>query len=82
MDYLNYAGKSESIWDHCLHNYPDLVADKSNGDVACDHYHQYKKDIQLMSEYGVSVIYLKTEATVNYKFFLWISNVVLLIQKR
>lgn len=48
----NEAGKGESIWDRFSH-IPGKISDGSNGDVACDHFHLYPQDIQLMRELGL-----------------------------
>ncbi len=45
-------GRGESIWDRFSHT-PGLVKNNDTGDVACDHYHLYKEDIQLMKQLGV-----------------------------
>lgn len=45
-------GKSPSIWDAFCKE-PNRVFDGHNGDTACDHYHRYKEDIQLMKEIGL-----------------------------
>ncbi|KAK4487739.1 hypothetical protein RD792_005597 [Penstemon davidsonii] len=38
----NEGGKGPSIWDHWTCHQPDKVLDGSNGNVAIDHYQQYK----------------------------------------
>lgn len=40
-------GKGKSIWDVFSHT-PGKIEDGRNGDVACDHYHRYREDAQLM----------------------------------
>lgn len=46
----NEDGKGESIWDRWTH-IPGTCA--ATGDTACDHYHRYKEDIQLLKDLGV-----------------------------
>jgi beta-glucosidase len=46
-------GKGPSIWDTFTHQ-PGNVEDGSNGDVACDHYHRWADDIDLMASYGLN----------------------------
>src|ERR1700680_3793233 len=45
-------GRMPSIWDTFSHT-PGKVANNANGDIADDHYHRYKGDIQLMKALGV-----------------------------
>jgi len=45
-------GRGPSIWDTFSHT-PGKVNSDSNGDVADDHYHRYKQDVQLMKALGV-----------------------------
>ncbi|KAJ4824304.1 hypothetical protein Tsubulata_029365 [Turnera subulata] len=45
----NEDGRTPSIWDTFAHS----GTVKGNGDVACDEYHKYKEDVQLMVETGL-----------------------------
>src|SRR5215217_7623978 len=45
-------GRGPSIWDTFVTR-PGRVKDGDTGDVACDHYHRYPEDIELMRELGV-----------------------------
>src|SRR5271154_4783597 len=44
-------GKGESIWDRFAHT-PGAIPSGDTGDVALDHYHRYKDDVQLMKGLG------------------------------
>ncbi|XP_028771203.1 hydroxyisourate hydrolase [Neltuma alba] len=46
----NEDGRTPSIWDTFAHA---GNADGATGDVACDEYHKYKEDVQLMVETGL-----------------------------
>ncbi|XP_066245161.1 myrosinase 1-like isoform X2 [Euwallacea similis] len=48
-------GKGESIWDRYLHENSSRSVNGDNGDVACDSYHKWREDVQIMAEMGVSV---------------------------
>src|SRR5262245_53504518 len=48
---VNEDGRGPSIWDRFV-QIPGAISDRSNGDTACDHYHLYKDDIQLMKALG------------------------------
>ena len=45
-------GKGPSIWDTFCRQ-PGAIADASNGDVACDHYHRLEQDLNLIAALGV-----------------------------
>ena len=45
-------GKGPSIWDTFSHT-PGRVARGDTGDVACDHYHRYREDVELLAGLGV-----------------------------
>src|SRR5512132_3574606 len=45
-------GRAPSVWDTFSHT-PGKVVNNANGDVADDHYHRYKEDVQLMKALGV-----------------------------
>ena len=44
--------RGPSIWDRFAHT-PENILDRSHADVANDHYHLYKEDVQLMQALGV-----------------------------
>jgi len=48
---VNEDGRGPSIWDLFAHK-PGTISDKSTGDIADDHYHLYKQDVQLMKALG------------------------------
>lgn len=48
----NEDGRGLSIWDEFSHT-PGKVRNNDTGDVACDHYHRYKEDVQLMKQLGL-----------------------------
>ncbi len=45
-------GKGESIWDNIVHT-TKRVKNRDTGDIACDHYHRFKEDIQIMKDLGL-----------------------------
>ncbi len=45
-------GRGESIWDRFSHT-PGNTENGDTGDVACDHYHRWREDLDLMSEIGL-----------------------------
>jgi beta-glucosidase len=46
-------GRGESIWDRFCRT-PGRITDGSNGDVACDHYHLWPQDIEMMARLGLT----------------------------
>lgn len=46
-------GKGKNIWDDFCKQQGKIM-DHSSGDVACDHYHHYKEDVELMKGMGVN----------------------------
>src|ERR687890_655258 len=45
-------GRGESIWDRFSQT-PGRTANGETGDVACDHYHRWAEDLDLLAELGV-----------------------------
>jgi beta-glucosidase len=48
----NEDGKGESIWDRFSH-LPGKIETGEKGDMACDHYHRYEEDINLLKKLGI-----------------------------
>ena len=48
----NEDGKGESVWDHFAHT-PSMIKGGDTGDVACDMYHRYAAELQLMKQMNV-----------------------------
>ncbi|MFZ6845916.1 GH1 family beta-glucosidase [Undibacterium sp. RuTC16W] len=46
-------GRGPSIWDTFTHT-PGKIIDGSTGDVACDHYHRYQEDVELIASLHVN----------------------------
>jgi beta-glucosidase len=49
---VNDDERGPSIWDRYAHTHGNIL-DQSNADVANDHYHRYKEDVQLIKALGV-----------------------------
>ncbi|KAF2886265.1 hypothetical protein ILUMI_19908 [Ignelater luminosus] len=49
----NLSGKGENIWDRYTHTHPELILNRTNGDIACNSYHRYEEDVALIKKLGV-----------------------------
>ena len=47
------GGRGPSIWDTFSHT-PSLSHNGDTGDIACDHYHRWNADFDLLAELGVT----------------------------
>jgi beta-glucosidase len=45
-------GRADSIWDEFCRR-PGAIRDGSSGEVACDHYHRFESDLDLIAELGI-----------------------------
>lgn len=48
----NEDGKGESVWDRFCH-IPGNIQNNDTGDVACDYYHRYREDAEIMKQLGL-----------------------------
>lgn len=51
-----FVGKGENIWDVLVHTVPSVITNNDTGDEACDSYHKYREDVQLVKDIGVSYL--------------------------
>jgi beta-glucosidase len=63
----NEDGKGESIWDRFSHT-PNKIKNGDTADVACDHYHRYREDVNIMralqmKSYRFSIAWTRIQAT-------------------
>lgn len=49
---VNEGGRGQSIWDTFSHQ-PGTTIHGDTGDIACDHYHRWEADLDLMAELGI-----------------------------
>ena len=63
-------GKGESVWDDICHN-TQFIKTHETGDIACDHYHRYKGDVQIMKQLGLKVVLDFLFNLINPSFFLF-----------
>ncbi|CAH4023463.1 unnamed protein product [Pieris brassicae] len=54
-----------NIWDTYTHNHPEFIADRATGDVACDSYHLWMKDIDIAEQLGLDFYRVRTWVTIN-----------------
>ncbi|PIA56391.1 hypothetical protein AQUCO_00700603v1 [Aquilegia coerulea] len=50
----NLYGKGPSVWDQYIQDHPKLVTGKADITVACDSYHRFKEDVEMLKYMGVS----------------------------
>ena len=55
-------GRGPSIWDTFAHQ-PNIMDKNATGDVACDSYHKYEEDVQLLRNLGVGYQLFKSFVT-------------------
>jgi beta-glucosidase len=56
----NVDGKGPSVWDHFTQHKKYKIKTRENGNIACDFYHHYEKDIQLIKELNFDVFRFST----------------------
>ena len=66
-------GKGEHIWDVYTKE-PGKVYSGHTGEVACDHYHRYKEDVQLMKEMGLKAYRFFYRLVTSFTRWIWKSE--------
>ena len=56
---IHSGGRGESIWDR-FSSLPGRIADGSSGEMACDHYHNWEEDLDLIQEMGAGAYRFST----------------------
>lgn len=51
----NSSGRGENFWDRLLHTRPEVIVDRTNGDIACDSYRLWRRDIEIAEELGLNM---------------------------
>ena len=54
------SGGGVSVWDTFCHT-PGKIAFDDNADIACDGFHRYREDLELLKATGASVILITSE---------------------
>lgn len=52
---MDYAGKGKSNWD-VFSQEPGHIVNNDNGNIACDSYHNYRTDVELLKNLKVWVL--------------------------
>jgi len=47
-------GRGRTVWEKYAEERPGFIQDNVKPDIACDHYHRWREDIELMKKLGVS----------------------------
>lgn len=77
-------GRGETIWDRFSHT-PGAVYQFQNGDTACDHYHRWKEDVEIMKLIGLnsyrfsiawSRIFPEGKGSLNIKGLIFYRNLI------
>ena len=69
---VHEGGRGASIWDEFCRQ-PGKVVNAENGDIACDHYHRWPEDLDLLKALGFVAAHLadwsrRKALTSRYRF--------------
>jgi len=51
---ISEDGRGRTVWEKYAEERPGFIQDNAKPDMACDHYHRWREDIELMKKLGVS----------------------------
>lgn len=64
------TGRGPSIWDTYSH-VKGNIENNDTGDIACDSYHNYMRDVELLKELGVKASFCISLFNLFEKSFTW-----------
>lgn len=64
------TGRGPSIWDTYSH-VKGNIENNDTGDIACDSYHNYMRDVELLKELGVKASFCISLFNLIEKSFTW-----------
>ena len=56
---IHEDGRTDSVWD-AFARVPGAIIGADSGEIACDHYHRFAEDVEIMSDLGIGAYRFST----------------------